>query len=61
MMIVFANDQAFDKALANYNKVISAGQGFSNLASTSIILILNPLMRKDLLMLSKRSLMIIKI
>lgn len=46
MMIVFANDQAFDKALANYNKVISAGQGFSNLASTSIIFDIKPVDEK---------------
>ncbi len=46
MMIVFANDQAFEKALANYNKVISAGQGFSNLASTSIIFDIKPVDEK---------------
>lgn len=46
MMIVFANNQAFDKGLANYNKTISADQGFSNLASTSIIFDIKPVDEK---------------
>ena len=46
MMIVFANNQAFDKGLANYNKTISDDQGFSNLASTSIIFDIKPVDEK---------------
>lgn len=46
MMIVFANNQAFDKGLANYNKTISGDQGFSNLASTSIIFDIKPVDEK---------------
>lgn len=46
MMLVFANDQAFDKALANFNKVISAEQGFSNLATTSIVFDIKPVDEK---------------
>lgn len=46
MMIVFANNQAFDKGLANYNKTISDVQGFSNLASTSIIFDIKPVDEK---------------
>ncbi|MDR1822568.1 MAG: ABC transporter permease [Lactococcus lactis] len=46
MMIVFANNQAFDKGLANYNKIISDDQGFSNLASTSIIFDIKPVDEK---------------
>ena len=46
MMIVFANNQAFDKGLANFNKTISGNQGFSNLASTSIIFDIKPVDEK---------------
>ncbi len=46
MMIVFANNQAFDKGLANLNKTISGDQGFSNLASTSIIFDIKPVDEK---------------
>ncbi|MCT1184941.1 FtsX-like permease family protein [Lactococcus lactis] len=46
MMIVFANNQAFDKGLANFNKTISGDQGFSNLASTSIIFDIKPVDEK---------------
>ncbi|MCT1172440.1 FtsX-like permease family protein [Lactococcus lactis] len=42
MMIVFAYNQAFDKGLANFNKTNSGDQGFSNLASTSIIFDIKP-------------------
>ena len=45
-MIVFANNQAFDKGLANLNKTISGDQGFSNLASTSIIFDIKPVDEK---------------
>ena len=61
MMIVFANDQAFEKALANFNKAISGQQGFENLANTTILLTLNQLMKRDLQKLSKKNLKIIKI
>ncbi|WDA69482.1 FtsX-like permease family protein [Lactococcus lactis] len=46
MMIVFANDQAFEKALANFNKAISGQQGFENLANTTILFDLKPVDEK---------------
>lgn len=46
MMIVFANDQAFEKALANFNKAISGQQSFENLANTTILFDLKPVDEK---------------
>lgn len=46
MMIVFANDQAFEKALANFNKAISGQQGFENIANTTILFDLKPVDEK---------------
>ena len=46
MMIVFANDQALEKALANFNKAISGQQGFENLANTTILFDLKPVDEK---------------
>ncbi|MCT1183905.1 ABC transporter permease [Lactococcus lactis] len=46
MMIIFANDQAFEKALANFNKAISGQQGFENLANTTIFFDIKPVDEK---------------
>ena len=61
MMIVFANNQAFDKGLANYNKQLVMIKDFQILHQHQSSLISNLLMKKDLLKLSRKSLKIIKI
>ncbi len=46
MMIVFANDKNFEKALANFNKAISGQQGFENLPNTTILFDIKPVDEK---------------